>query len=321
MMVTMTDRTGGCACGAIRFKITAPLMGVGVCHCTDCQKASGGGPNYVALAPKTASKSRRDYHRLSVAFSLLWITGLSMAAVYLFQISPIKAQNARTYATDFRLEENPISEGGVWQHRGASWAMVRTFANRAVGSQTGSGGYDDAYAYLSGFGPNQTAQATLWKDPTIGNDTIACRILRRLIWGRLRGNYCAGPGVHEVELLLRWADSATSARGYECNLSWNGSYAEIVRWNGPFGDFTYITQQRTFNDGMMPPNDGDIFKATISGSMINVYLNKNDGRGDQLIVTGTDPTYTGGEPGMGFFIQGSVDPMQFGFSSFKASSD
>ena len=50
----MTDRTGGCACGAIRFKITAPLMAVGVCHCTDCQKASGGGPNYVALAPKTA---------------------------------------------------------------------------------------------------------------------------------------------------------------------------------------------------------------------------------------------------------------------------
>ena len=47
----MADRTGGCACGAIRFRITAPLMGVGVCHCTDCQKASGGPPNYVALAP------------------------------------------------------------------------------------------------------------------------------------------------------------------------------------------------------------------------------------------------------------------------------
>jgi hypothetical protein len=48
----MTDRTGGCACGKVRFRITAPLMGVGVCHCTDCQKASGGPPNYVALAPK-----------------------------------------------------------------------------------------------------------------------------------------------------------------------------------------------------------------------------------------------------------------------------
>ena len=48
----MTEMTGGCACGAVRFKITAPIMGVGVCHCSDCQKASGGGPNYVALALK-----------------------------------------------------------------------------------------------------------------------------------------------------------------------------------------------------------------------------------------------------------------------------
>jgi hypothetical protein len=47
----MTERTGGCACGAVRFKVTGPFVGVGVCHCTDCQKASGGGPNYVALAP------------------------------------------------------------------------------------------------------------------------------------------------------------------------------------------------------------------------------------------------------------------------------
>ena len=48
------ERTGGCACGAVRFKITAPFIGVGACHCTDCQKASGGGPNYVALTPKDA---------------------------------------------------------------------------------------------------------------------------------------------------------------------------------------------------------------------------------------------------------------------------
>lgn len=50
----MTDLTGGCACGAVRFKITTPLMGVGACHCRDCQKASGGGPNYSALAPASA---------------------------------------------------------------------------------------------------------------------------------------------------------------------------------------------------------------------------------------------------------------------------
>jgi hypothetical protein len=50
----MSELTGGCACGAIRFEITAPFMGVGVCHCRDCQKASGGGPNYVGLAPRVA---------------------------------------------------------------------------------------------------------------------------------------------------------------------------------------------------------------------------------------------------------------------------
>jgi len=43
-------RQGGCACGAIRFQVTAPLLSVGACHCTDCQKGSGGGPNYVAVA-------------------------------------------------------------------------------------------------------------------------------------------------------------------------------------------------------------------------------------------------------------------------------
>src|SRR5580658_4614040 len=63
----MTDRTGGCACGAIRFKITAPFAGVGVCHCTDCQKASGGPPNYVALAPKAAFEVTKGEPKIYVS--------------------------------------------------------------------------------------------------------------------------------------------------------------------------------------------------------------------------------------------------------------
>jgi len=50
----MEKRSGGCACGAIRFEVNAPLLGTGICHCTACQKASGGPPNYVALAPTDA---------------------------------------------------------------------------------------------------------------------------------------------------------------------------------------------------------------------------------------------------------------------------
>lgn len=56
-------RSGGCACGAIRFSITGPLMGVGACHCRDCQKIGGGAPNYVALAPKTAFELTRGEAR------------------------------------------------------------------------------------------------------------------------------------------------------------------------------------------------------------------------------------------------------------------
>ena len=48
----MSDIEGGCACGAVRFKLAAPPVGVGVCHCRTCQYFSGGGGTYVALAPK-----------------------------------------------------------------------------------------------------------------------------------------------------------------------------------------------------------------------------------------------------------------------------
>ncbi|HKR88476.1 MAG TPA: GFA family protein [Phenylobacterium sp.] len=47
-------REGGCACGEVRFRIGAPILGMAVCYCRECQRASGGGPNYVVLAPREA---------------------------------------------------------------------------------------------------------------------------------------------------------------------------------------------------------------------------------------------------------------------------
>ncbi|MFO1091154.1 MAG: GFA family protein [Hyphomicrobiales bacterium] len=37
--------TGGCQCGAVRYRITAPLKNASICHCRMCQKAFG---NYFA---------------------------------------------------------------------------------------------------------------------------------------------------------------------------------------------------------------------------------------------------------------------------------
>jgi hypothetical protein len=44
---------GGCYCGAIRYRIGGALRGARACYCRKCQYMGAGGPNYVALAPKT----------------------------------------------------------------------------------------------------------------------------------------------------------------------------------------------------------------------------------------------------------------------------
>lgn len=33
--------TGGCACGAVRYEISQPLISASYCHCTRCQRRSG----------------------------------------------------------------------------------------------------------------------------------------------------------------------------------------------------------------------------------------------------------------------------------------
>jgi hypothetical protein len=39
--------SGGCLCGAIRYRIAGPPVFVGQCHCRDCQKATGTGHSTV----------------------------------------------------------------------------------------------------------------------------------------------------------------------------------------------------------------------------------------------------------------------------------
>ena len=46
------DATGGCFCGAIRYKVRGPVMASAACHCRDCQYVSGGAPAYVFVVSK-----------------------------------------------------------------------------------------------------------------------------------------------------------------------------------------------------------------------------------------------------------------------------
>jgi hypothetical protein len=44
-----SKQTGGCQCGAVRYRLTAAPTGASICHCRMCQKATGS--PYGAYAP------------------------------------------------------------------------------------------------------------------------------------------------------------------------------------------------------------------------------------------------------------------------------
>lgn len=205
---------------------------------------------------------------------------------------------AKKYATDFRQNENPVSEGGKWKNGGGNgldWTNVRTINGIACGTQTGrdSGyfSYNDSYAILSGFLPDQTAEGIVH----ISNPTKLCN--------------------QEVELLLRWNSFPHKATGYECLfrcIDSTGFYMEVVRWNGALGDFTYLDRLHSSSMGI---KDGDILKASITGDVIRVYIN------GVIKLQVSDSVYPEGNPGIGFFLRGCTGTnTDFGFKEFTAKS-
>ena len=202
-------------------------------------------------------------------------------------------RTSRTYTTKFPRTENPISESSNWINGkavGLDWADVQVNPGLAFGDESGTAGYDDSTALLTGsWGPDQTAEATVH----VTNQQVP-------------------PIYEEVELRLRSSISAHKLTGYEINFqasSVSNAYVQIVRWNGPLGSFTYVADRN--GPGL---HNGDVVKATIQGSAITVYLN-----GTQ-ILEGTDSTYTTGTPGMGFYLQGATGlNADYGFTKFTAS--
>lgn len=209
--------------------------------------------------------------------------------------SRVPATPDRTYSTKFPLSEDPISERDKWingQTVGLDWANVRTTPGFAFGTESGNVRFDDSAALLSGsWGPNQTVQATVRSANQ--NDKI----------------------YEEVELRLRSSLTAHRATGYEINFRCSKTekaYSQIVRWNGPLGDFSYV---KTGDGPRYGVSNGDVVKATMVGNLITVYINGNQ------VLQATDETYTNGSPGMGFYIEGATRGNDdFGFTSFAAKS-
>jgi hypothetical protein len=195
-----------------------------------------------------------------------------------------------TYTTTFDLTENPISEGGVWRRAGNAWTNVRTANGIAFGTDGITADYDDSYALLSGFGPDQQAEAVVFRS---SDQPI---------------------GVPEVELLLRFSDDANSARGYECLFNYDGG-VNIVRWNGPLNSWTSLTVTGGAGNLGRKLESGDVVKGTIVGNLISIYIN------GVLMGRATDSTFTSGQPGIGFFIRQGGNNTNLGLTSYTVSSN
>ena len=203
----------------------------------------------------------------------------------------------KTYTTQFDGVEAPLSEGGRWSNHGLDWTDINKEGGLAYGTQNGleagARRYADSYAVLSGFPPDQEA----WGEAYIVKPDPSCN--------------------QEIEILLRWTSTPHCTTGYECFARCTddtSSYLQIVRWNGPLGDFTYIADLHGPGYGL---KNGDILKASVTGSVITVYVN-----GVQK-AQAVDDTFKTGCPGIGIFLQcndgqGMGTNRDFGFTKFTA---
>jgi hypothetical protein len=221
----------------------------------------------------------------------------------------------RSYSTDFPLDEDPISERGMWVNGkadGIEWTDVVTKNGVVYGApsrmeiaerriEQGNiesdvdtdpvGDYDDPTAVLAGeWGKNQRGSATVYsKDPT--------------------EEY-----FQEVQIRLRTVIEPKLCTGYEvfwrC-LKTDQGYAEIVRWNGPVGDFTSL--QKLFGP-RCGVEHGDVVEATIEGNVIKGFINGVE------VITATDDTFQSGSPGVGFNFGVGDTNADHGFSSFEVDT-
>jgi hypothetical protein len=224
---------------------------------------------------------------------------LITAALLLLIPSVMKAQppNApstkKTYSTRFKLDEDPISEGGKWvngRKEGIDWYNVITKNGVAYGAVS-QGAYTDPTALLKGtWGKNQVVKAKVFTR----NQTEKY--------------------YQEVEIRLRSKLTPHHCTGYEvfwrC-LKTPNAYAEIVRWNGKVGDWTSLQKHTGAQYGV---KDGDLVEATIVANVIKGYVNGKE------VISATDNTYKDGNPGMGFNFGVEQSNADFGFSSYEVNT-
>jgi hypothetical protein len=209
--------------------------------------------------------------------------------------------------------QNPLSDSGKWRNGltdGLDWNDCRIVNGAIHGTNFSSGPpYTDNVAVLIGTArPNQKAKAKV----------------KQL-------NAQTDPIFQEVEFRFRSCVAPHMSQGYEINFraASSGWYSELIRWNGPLGvvagggdgAFTSLVHYTGSPSGVV---DGDIIESQIIGSVVTTKINGNqiwtyDTASDAAPTgsgTGSPAVYSNGQPGIGFYMDGSSNAAlltDFGF--------
>jgi hypothetical protein len=237
-----------------------------------------------------------------LAVGLVWLHSKGRSAEPVIPVETalgVPSGQHNSYTTNFLAKEEPLDEGAKWisgKSTGVDWSDVRTSAGLAygteLGSRNGDKAYDDSTSLLTGlWGADQTAEAEVHSTNPSDED------------------------FEEVELRLRSSLSSHNSTGYEvlfrCSKTEN-AYASIVRWDGPLGKFTYLSQKKGPEFGV---GDGDIVKATAVGNVITGYINAVE------VIRANDDTYPTGNPGMGFWFKVGSSKKRWFRSNPNVNSD
>ena len=223
-----------------------------------------------------------------------------------------KKPPVRSYKTEFKKNESPLSEGGLWlngRKDGIDWCDVLVKDGVAFGevsrNQVGErraeqaalgagiegaavGDYDDPTAVLTGqWGPNQYGKVRVFSRNQTDKYFQEVQIRLR---HNMKPKFCSG-----YEVFFRVLDT-------------EAGYAEIVRWNGPVGGWTSLKKLIGKQYGV---RDGSIIEASIVGNLITGYLN------GQEMISIVDDNIKNGAPGIGFNFGVGTTNADHGVTSFE----
>lgn len=222
-----------------------------------------------------------------------------------------RSHNAVTtgsFTTTFPLNQNPLSS--PWYRTDANSTAFRSSGGIAFGTQTGSGGFDDSQAAVSGLAfINRSIEIVVFRSASISSTN------------------------HELEICDRNIETSSTTKKYEVLFNKDGGF-NFVKWLGgrTFNDFR-VLDPISGPASLSPPQTGDKLRATffnLSGAQagqveLNAYYTPFGGA-ETLVARTIDngsvggAAYTSGDPGIGSYITDTGgNPAHFCASRYTVS--